>query len=159
MKKKILLIAGIAYFLFVVNRSNAGIGAISKTKYLPPYNPDQTKTTFGFTKNKSGVYLIKEAGKIVYIGYSASNLYRTLYRHFQRWNHPYQRVISYSNPENYTVRVILCTAKQAFRLETFLINKYKPRDNYRQTEVENNQGAKEYEQVQEAATENYVMPW
>lgn len=82
-----------------------------------------------------------------------------MYRHFQRWNHPYQKVISYSNPQDYTCRVILCTPNQAYKLELYLINKYKPRDNDRQTEIYNNQGEKEFQQVQEAETETYEMPW
>jgi hypothetical protein len=59
---------------------------MKKTRYKEPYNK-YGKTNFGFTENKSGVYLIKSkrTNKIVYVGYSASNLYKTMYRHFQSW--------------------------------------------------------------------------
>lgn len=105
---------------------------MKKSKFLKPYQ--NKKTTFRNTDKKSGVYLIKENDKLVYIGFSSVNLYRTLYRHFQTWNHPQQEVVSYSNRENYTVRVVLTTPKQAPKLEEALILKHKPRDNRRKIE-------------------------
>lgn len=101
-------------------------------KFLPPYK-ENGRTNFPETQNRTGVYLIKENGKIVYVGKSGYNLYKTLYRHFQEWNHKYQEVISYKGPmysrRKYTVRVIYCTPKQANALEKKLIMKYVPRDN------------------------------
>ena len=81
---------------------------------------------------KTGIYIIRENNQIVYIGYSAKNLYRTLYRHFQGWNHPFQQVVTYNNSLNsnkYTVSVTLCPPKMAERLERILVIKHKPRDN------------------------------
>lgn len=103
---------------------------MKKFKYLPPYKASG-KTNFPETQKKSGAYLIKENGKIVYVGMSGVNLYKTLYRHFQIWNHRHQPVVTYVHKlhrHKYTVRVILCTPKQAARLEKALILKYKPRD-------------------------------
>jgi len=104
---------------------------MKKTRYKEPYNR-KGKTNFP-DRERPGVYVIKEkdSGKIVYVGYSANNLYRTMYRHFQQWNHSEQPVISYANkgPQNYLCRVIYCTAKQAVTLEEMLILKYKPEDN------------------------------
>jgi len=101
-------------------------------KFLPPYRPGG-KTTFPDSKKRTGVYLIKENGKLVYIGYSASDLYKTMYRHFQEWNDRTQQIrITYYNKlktHTYTVRIIYCTTKQAARLEGALILKYQPRDN------------------------------
>lgn len=100
-------------------------------KFLPPYTA-QGRTTFPQSKDRSGVYLIKENGKIVYVGYSAKNLYKTMYRHFQTWNHFLQEIVSYKDrlkKNKYTVRVIFCTPNQAARLERMLIVKLKPRDN------------------------------
>lgn len=37
-------------------------------KFLPPYKPTG-KTTFPETKNRTGVYLIKKNGILVYVGY------------------------------------------------------------------------------------------
>jgi len=100
-------------------------------KFHPPYQPNG-KTTFPETKDRTGVYVIKENGKVVYVGYSGGNLYKTMYRHFQVWNHRGQYVVSYADrlkQNKYTVRVIFCTAKQAGSLETSLIKKWRPRDN------------------------------
>jgi hypothetical protein len=124
----ILIAAGAiigAYFLL-----KKSIGFI-ESKFLPPYNQDG-KTTFKNTQGKSGVYIIKENGSIVYVGHSRTNLYKTLYRHFQAWNHKTQPVVTYQNLLNtnkYTVRVILATPQQAVRLEGYLVNAYEPRDN------------------------------
>jgi hypothetical protein len=105
---------------------------MKKSSFKPPYKKNG-RTTFGNSINgKSGAYLIKKNGKIVYIGYSASNLYKTIYRHFQSWTDPTQRRVTYQNElknNSFTVRVILCTPKQAQRLEKYLILKYLPEDN------------------------------
>ncbi len=98
-------------------------------RFRPPYTKEG-RTTHPETANRSGCYLIKENGKLVYVGFSAKNLYKTMYRHFESWNHRQQEVISYKgNRKDYTVRVVLCTALQAAKLEKGLIMKYKPRDN------------------------------
>lgn len=100
-------------------------------KFIPPYKGNG-RTNFPNSKKRAGVYIIKENGKIVYIGHSQSNLYKTLYRHFQTWNHKYQEVISYQSRlsrNNYTVRIIYTTPAQAVRLERYLVMKYQPRDN------------------------------
>jgi len=103
---------------------------MQKLKFLPPYNKSG-KTTFPESIKKSGVYLIKENNKIVYIGCSRKNLYKTVYRHFEKWEHPSQDVITYMNTCNkkYTFRAIYCSVLQAQTLEKVLINKLKPRDN------------------------------
>ncbi len=100
-------------------------------KFLPPYDKNG-KCTFKKSLNRSGVYLIKEDGKLVYVGYSGKNLYKTLYRHFESWRHPYQEVTTYATElkrRKYTVRIVYCTAQQAAALEKKLILKYNPRDN------------------------------
>lgn len=104
---------------------------MKKFKFLPPYK-SPGKTNFPQTQKKSGVYIIKEDNKIVYVGMSGTNLYRTLYRHFEAWKHKYQEVTTYQSRlklHKYTVRVIFCTSNQAARLERILIKKIKPRDN------------------------------
>lgn len=113
---------------------------MKKYKFFPPY-PKTGRTTFPDTQNKSGVYLIKENDKVVYIGMSTVNLYKTMYRHFEAWRHRTQQVVSYSNKmksNRYTVRVVLCTSLQAVKLERALIKKHRPRDNenkYSQYEI------------------------
>ena len=106
-------------------------------KFLPPYQKNG-KTSFPEANNRSGVYLIKENGKLVYVGSSGYNLYKTLYRHFQTWNHKYQKVVSYKDyvkHNKYTVRLIFCTVKQAEALEKALIIKHQPRDNEQKYEA------------------------
>lgn len=75
------------------------------------------KTTFSGNKKSAGVYFIKENGVIVYIGFSGTCLYSTLYRHFQQWidnrnkyqiinsSPPYPRVTYYHtlNERDYSV--------------------------------------------------------
>lgn len=81
---------------------------------------------------KPGVYLIKEDNSLVYVGMSGKNLYKTLYRHFEAWNHRQQEVVTYHNKlkrHKYSVRVVSCTAKQAEALEKALVIKHRPRDN------------------------------
>lgn len=112
-------------------------------RFVTPYLSNG-KTRFPDRK-KCGVYLIRENGKIVFVGYSENDLYRTMYRHFQTWNHTGQEVAVYQGnfkgsgagrsqsrykPDNkITVRVVYGTAKQARALEIWLIQKIKPRDN------------------------------
>jgi len=105
---------------------------MKKSSFKPPYKKEG-QTTFGKSINgKSGTYIIKKNNKIVYIGYSKSNLYKTIYRHFQSWIDPTQRRVTYQDQlknNNFLVRVILCTPLQAQRLERYLILKYLPQDN------------------------------
>lgn len=109
-------------------------------KFHPPYKPNG-RTNFPETQKRTGVYLIKENGKLTYIGFSGTDLYKTLYRHFQFWSEkeyrggkvvPAQYRVSYQSRmkrNRYTVRVVFCTAAQAERLEKALIKKHNPRDN------------------------------
>lgn len=104
---------------------------MKKYRFLAPYQKSG-KTTFRATVNRAGVYLIKENTRLVYVGMSAKNLYKTLYRHFEKWHHSGQEVVTYAgrlNRHKYTVRVVLSTALQAARLERALIIKHRPRDN------------------------------
>lgn len=104
---------------------------MKKFKFLAP-SKAPGKTAFPETQNRSGCYVIKENNKIVYVGMSGRNLYKTLYRHFEHWSHKLQEVITYKTrltKHKYTVRVILCTPGQAARLERLLILKHNPRDN------------------------------
>jgi hypothetical protein len=54
------------------------------SEFLRPYKKDLS-TTFSAARGKAGVYIIRKKGKVIYVGYSETNLYRTLYRHFQTW--------------------------------------------------------------------------
>lgn len=102
---------------------------LKKSKFKHVYR-SQGKTNLSDYIGKKGVYLIKHKGKIVYIGQSGSNLYKTITRHFQSWNDRSQIRITYPQSKAYTIRVVLTrTAKQAAKLERALILKLKPKDN------------------------------
>ena len=99
-----------------------------KYKNIKPYN-EKGKPTFK-KRNVKGVYIIRNKKDILYIGYSGTDLYKTMYRHFQKWNDKNQVRIEYKNINNLKIDIILTSTKlQASRLEKALIIKHKPKDN------------------------------
>lgn len=99
---------------------------MQKSRFYHPYK--NGRCVFP-KRNRSGVYLIKLAGEIVYVGSSGSDLYKAMYRHLQVWE-TYLPVVTYVDSlKDITCRVIYCTPKQATALEIMLIRKYQPRDN------------------------------
>ena len=101
---------------------------MKKTKLLPPYENGTRKTTFK-QRNKAGVYLIWKNGLVRYVGMSQTDVYKSLYRHFQDWNDKTQERVVYKYLKDVKCRVIYCTASQAVRLEKALIVRLKPTDN------------------------------
>jgi excinuclease UvrABC nuclease subunit len=96
---------------------------------MPVYKDDRN-TNIGFSKGKSGVYIIQnKVGDICYIGYSASDVYKTCLRHFQSWEDSKQVRVAYADKTAYRVRIILTTADRAAKLEMALIIKHRPKDN------------------------------
>ena len=107
------------------------------SNFEKPYkSPNRTNLTYLI--KKTGVYIIKENNIIVYIGRSGVNLYKTMYRHFEHWEHKTQQVITYKhklNKNKYSVKYILCSPSEAIKLEKALILKHKPRDNEQKYEA------------------------
>ena len=101
-----------------------------KSKWFAPYCRQKKCSRLGFARRKSGVYLIRSqrTGKIVYIGHSGYDIYKTCLRHFQQWNDKTQVRVTYPR-HGYRVRMVFCTPKQAARLEKYLILKLRPKDN------------------------------
>ncbi|MCF8460455.1 MAG: hypothetical protein K9G46_07005 [Flavobacteriales bacterium] len=102
-----------------------------KTRFLPPYKKSG-RTTFPESNGRKGVYLIKLDGKLSYVGFSGSDLYKALYRHFQEWNDRRAPRVVYPPDlrDRCTVRVVYCnTAAQAAKLEKALILFHQPKDN------------------------------
>lgn len=100
-----------------------------KTKIHKPYVTVKGKQrTFFSERFTSGVYIIYENKKIVYVGFSGSNLYRTMYRHFQSWatSRQYRAIF---NKNKHKVRVVYCSPQKAWDLEKALIMKHKPKFN------------------------------
>ena len=115
----------------------------AKTGFRPPYKKTSSGANLKVniphlreTKNQAGVYIIKskKTDKIIYIGFSKTQLYKTLTRHFQTWNDSLQDRYVY-NKNKYLVRVIYTTPARASILETYLIKKYMPRDNKDKLEI------------------------
>lgn len=98
------------------------------SKWIPQYNG--SKTNFPSIRNKYGVYFIRNVfGDIVYVGFSQSNLYKALYRHFQTYNDQHaQRRIYYSDRSFYEVMIGLCEKRYAGMLEKYYINELQPID-------------------------------
>jgi hypothetical protein len=64
-----------------------------------------------------------------YVGQSGYDVYKTLYRHFQVWEDPKQKRVTYTYLKGITVRLLYCTKSKAADIERALILKYKPQDN------------------------------
>lgn len=111
------------------------VGAV-RSRFRAPYRNGRASFP---ARGLPGVYIIKRDGVTVYVGYSASDVYKALYRHFQQWNdrsRPGERV-TYSDPDAYRVRVVyVSTGEQAARLERALILRYRPMDNARKYDAE-----------------------
>ena len=101
-----------------------------KSRLIPPYQPGNLKSNLGFAKGKSGVYLIYNADQVcVYVGYSETQLEKTVLRHFQHWKDWRQKRVSYTDRDAMKVRIIITTAIRAAKLEKALILTLKPKDN------------------------------
>lgn len=97
-------------------------------KALPPYL-ENGKTRFNI-RNRPGVYLIYKSNKLMYVGFSRTDVYKALYRHLQEWNDSTQQRITYKQLKNITVRVVYTrTGIKARQLEEALILKHKPPHN------------------------------
>lgn len=109
------------------------MGKLIKSKWFKPYTVQSgvLKPSLKLPNKKfqTGVYLIKsiKSNKVVYVGYSKSNIHRTIYRHFQVWNDIRERKVY--NKTGYLIRIIFCVPTKADRLEKYLIQKFNPRDN------------------------------
>lgn len=107
---------------------------MKKSKYFEPYREALNKngeTIFKCTlkrAKRAGVYFIMEGKKIVYVGMSSTNIYKTLYRHFQNWNDKRQNRKVYPKT-GYKIRVIFCSKVQAERIEKHFVIKISPFDN------------------------------
>jgi excinuclease UvrABC nuclease subunit len=102
---------------------------MKKTKLFKPYTKEGRCTLQPKQGARAGVYFIFKDNKPVYFVHSQSNLYKTMYRHFQSWPDDTQRRVTYKNLSGITCRVIFCPASKSTLLEEACILKYKPRDN------------------------------
>ncbi|MEL6193937.1 MAG: GIY-YIG nuclease family protein [Bacteroidota bacterium] len=104
------------------------------SRFFPPYfkKNGRDRTTLNYiTKACCGVYIIrsKQTKKILYVGFSGKDLYKTLYRHFQSWEDPKQYRTTYANKYAYEIMVVLHPNPNImFMLEQYYIDRLKPRD-------------------------------
>lgn len=102
-------------------------------------------------RGKSGVYILKKKGakKPSYIGYSESNVYKTMLRHLQQWNDPTQVRITY--PKTGTKAIVkLLPPKKAAKFEERAIFLLNPTDNPKRikfSEKEKKAAEKEAKQI------------
>lgn len=129
---------------------------LKKSKLKEPYKSHPYfmvhRTSFP-KRNSAGVYLIYKNDVLRYVGFSRSDVYKSLYRHFQKWNDRKQQRVVYENKTGIKVRVIYCnTGANADRLEKALIIKLKPKDNIDKYWITN-----EIDEKEKAIYNNYLM--
>lgn len=103
---------------------------MKRTRLVPPYGASG-RTTFP-ARERTGVYLVFRGGALHYVGFSGSDVYKALYRHFEQWNDASRERKRATFPRGGTTRVRVVytdSAEQAARLETALIVRYRPPGN------------------------------
>jgi len=98
---------------------------MKSTNYFKPYNGKKTALK---EVSASGVYFIKEGKEVVYVGYSETQLKKTIYRHLQSWKDHSQKRATFDR-DKVEVKVIFCSPTKAKILELFFIDKLKPKEN------------------------------
>ena len=127
-----MIVPALLIAFILLTNDNKGLGALSVSKFYTVYNNGKINKQLRLkaSGNQKGVYILKKNNEIIYIGYSGSNIYKTLTRHFQSWDDKTQTRITYSKNQNIKARIVYTsTATQAAKLEKALILKYKPTDN------------------------------
>jgi hypothetical protein len=125
----IAIICGLAYIDSLEPQPTINGKILYRSKWFRPYAKNKLTLPSKYY-NKAGVYIIrsKQTKKPVYVGYSSNNLKRTLYRHFQTHNDRYQQRFVYDK-NKYEVKIYRTGSRTANRLEKFLIDKLKPKNN------------------------------
>lgn len=123
------IICGLSYLDSLEPATGINGKILYRSKWFRPYKKGKTTLPSKYY-NKPGVYIIrsKQTKKPVYVGYSANNLKKTLYRHFQNWNDRQQDRFVYDK-NKYELKIYRTGTKTAARFEKYLIDKLKPRDN------------------------------
>lgn len=114
------------------------------TEYVKPFDIYKVKPQNGKAgkfadelqdaKKRAGVYAILENSKIVYIGHSRTQLYKTITRHFHEWRHEGRQVTYDPNAARYRVAIFYTRPEVASLLECYYIDSQSPRDNYEKCE-------------------------
>ncbi|MCU0440275.1 MAG: transmembrane domain-containing protein [Raineya sp.] len=128
------------------------------TPFFEPYN-SKGKTQFSqIADEKKGLYLIRKSGsdQVLYVGHSLSNLYKTIYRHFQswEWRDPQQYRVTYPKSGYEVALIILKDDSKIQDLEKYLIYKLDPPDNAQKYEYYEKQN----EDIEEQNPEEVYVP-
>jgi excinuclease UvrABC nuclease subunit len=127
---------------------------MKKSRYVPVYKkPGEVHPLVRRATGKCGAYIIKKGNTILYVGHSASQLYKTITRHFQSWGENQTRV-TYPQKPDYKVRIVKTTCAKATKLESAIIAKYQPKDNPRK--IDEQQVTKSMESAYEEYTDTDV---
>lgn len=108
---------------------------ISNFDFRIPYlGPRKASFPYGQFKGLSGVYIVLRDQEIIYVGMSGSCVYTAMYRHFQRWNDSrfdgyLRKTWDIGNGCIYMVSILETDKDIAGKLETELIQRYKPVEN------------------------------
>lgn len=112
-------------------RKNGTSARFMRTEWFRPYKNGIKTSLFDHipAKSKAGVYVVRsDSGRILYVGHSKTQIYATLYRHYQRWNDPAQRRFTFSR---YATEVCVYLpaggVETVFTLEQYLIGKLTPK--------------------------------
>ena len=98
---------------------------ISTSKWFEPYSQTGRNAKTNLKDNTRairGVYFVKNkrSGNIVYVGSSLSQLYKTIYRHFQSWTDSRQKRVTYPK-SGYLIKIILTGSSKITLLEQYYI--------------------------------------
>lgn len=110
-----------------------------KTKVFQklPINGNKGKSNLTAFKKKKGIYKILERGELVYVGSSNKDLYKTIMRHFYKWDDERQkrRVSYYKKLGKFRYDVVITLypdntdPAKIWSIEDTQIKKHNPRDN------------------------------
>lgn len=139
MRNDLFLVLALLWLVSTKGKTG-GIGSLPTLRdgvpWVAPYFSLPTATSYGKSnlseyRGQSGVYMIKENGRLVYIGHSKTQLYKTIMRHFQEWGSERNRnrIYYFSHQADYRVKVYPYPPGEAELIECQLIQKYRPRDN------------------------------
>lgn len=113
---------------------------MKKTRFVAPFPGKVGKLRAFKQRFRPGAYIIKRNSKILYVGFSGTDVIRTMYRHFYPWDSDQFRATFNKDDKKIKVRVIYTNKpEQAARLEQALIKKYKPERNQNSKNLEKTQ--------------------
>ncbi|MEM6696759.1 MAG: GIY-YIG nuclease family protein [Bacteroidota bacterium] len=153
-----------------IRLANGKIVKASYSRFFEPYYVNQNgkiKTTLadyidGQKYTQKGVYIIQDNhGEVVYVGYSLSNLYGRLYRHFQK--HSAEHATHVYSKFGYLVQVVQLPSSQQHltaELEKYFIMSLQPRDNIEKYLFYQDGGEpKEYHKTKDQQAEQEKETW